>query len=413
MSSSAFMRGVHAPEIQALISGFTRPLTTNNTPAPTDITGIIFVYTNPVITWRLPIQELTSKLNSDFTTISGPELNINEYKFNLKLKRSRNNLYFGAWYQCNEVIQQAIHSYFQSSFNAQIANKIIESFNFIIIDEEFDDVQLILHDISDPTYSCILEHIESELRSSLLLIPFGNVNNAINNIKQNILRIISLYNPGSGNASEAISFIFRIRVYCHETGMEFKKLYQFDTHQVCEKGAEMYWRNKYNNFKDHRLGFEDVIRDKEQLTFDCYVELINDTDREHDLEQDLSYEVVIGEELKDTLINMQHGDHMYLDANLEENERFGIFIGCYYGQYNVFLQQLYPNKGNKDNPMETSIKSVTLTVDDVEYGKLADIKFNEEDDIVLIGKFGTYVWVRRDDEQEHYPILKVNIRGIE
>lgn len=274
-NSYSFMQGIDQSTVEILVAGFLRDIPANKKPAPTDMIGVVNLYYNPIISWRIPVNDITDRLSTDFTTLTGPEFSIKGYKFILKLKRSRNNLYYGAWYECNGIIQQRLHSYFQSSFNTQIADKIIESFNFIITDEEFDDVQLILHDMSDPTYSCILEHIENELRSSLLLIAYGNVNVSINNIKQNIIRILSLYGE---DGQERTQFIIRMRVYCHETNMEYRKLYKFDTNQVCERGAEMYWRSKYNNFKDFRLGFDDVIKDKENLTYDLYMEIIDGMD---------------------------------------------------------------------------------------------------------------------------------------
>ena len=119
----SFLQGIQEPIQKKLICGILR----NSSPTkhfPIDIVSIIIDYYNEEATWKIPMHQIISKLNEDLTTIDGPQLIITDYKFTLKLKRSRNNLYFGAWYQSNHIIEKSLHNYFNSTFDSQTANKI-------------------------------------------------------------------------------------------------------------------------------------------------------------------------------------------------------------------------------------------------------------------------------------------------
>lgn len=402
-----------------LISGFVRSHFQSNrkNQFPLDLLSIIINFYNEIISWKIPINKLKESLsNVDFKTFNGPELVIFDYKFMLKLKLSRNKLYFGLWYQKNNVIENALYSYFASNINPQTANKIVESFNYITTEEEFDEIQLIIHDISDPTYSCILEHIEDELKDDPLLIL---TNEQIINIKYNITRIMNEHKPTNSSQD---SFLFRIRYHCIENDMEFRKLYRFDINQISEKGAEMHWRSKYNNYKDVSLEYHQFINNKENLTFNFYVDVIhNFSDQDKDIysnddEKDFHVTWSIDNTTRDKLIKMQHGDHLYLCNNFyTKNGKFTMFVGYYYGEYNLFLQQLYPNMMRDKNQdiMITEIKKIILKINHTQR-KLNNIRFDAENDIVLIAKISGKEWINDDDDDENKKksVVYLNIIGI-
>ena len=138
-----------------------------------------------------------------------------------------------------------MYDYSSVTYDFPTANKIVEEFRYIINLVDYDELPLDIDDLDR-----ILEYIEDELRDDALLIL---TNGQIMNIRQNIIRIIFEHNPTN---SMADSFMFRVRYYCIENDIEFRKLYRFNTNQLKERGAEMHWRDKCNNFKDYRLDFE-------------------------------------------------------------------------------------------------------------------------------------------------------------
>ena len=200
--------------------------------------------------------------------------------------------------------------------------------------------------------------------------------------------------------------------------MEFRKLYRFDTNQVTEKGAEMHWRHKYNNYKDTSLDFTKFIKDKDKLTFKCYVDVINfseinSLDEEGD--KQLNKQWVIDEYMKTKLMGMQHGDHLYLHDNFGRNERFAVFVGYYHGVYNIFLQQLFPNMihKNDDNKdvMVTEIDRVIFKVGGIEYGKVLNIRLSAGDDIVLSAKMWGREWMADNGDKKEL-IFEIDLSGI-
>ena len=92
------MQGLDKTTAEIIASGYLWEILGDNH-APTDITGLCINYFYAVIFWKVPMHQITSTLSTDFTTLNGPEFRINNHRFVLKAKRSRNNLYFGAWYQ--------------------------------------------------------------------------------------------------------------------------------------------------------------------------------------------------------------------------------------------------------------------------------------------------------------------------
>lgn len=413
-----------------LIFGFYRAVCTKHEVPIKDIYGIIHLYYTDVITWRLPKSEINNKLNEDFTTIYGPEYYVNGYKFIFKAKRSRGNLYLGAWYQCNEVIQTAIHAHFESEYSTPIADKIVKSFNFIITEEEFDDLPLILHDMSAPEYSCILEHVEEALRDSLLLSSYGNINTSINYIKKNIIRISSLYNPDidpktQSSGPEARSFFFNLFFNENETGRHFSKLYRFDTHQVQEKGAEVHWRNKYNGNEDYDLDFNSFIQDIEQLYITAQIKIIDPKYLQDDAQQEDKYAkneyTIEGLLESDKICNMREGQHIDLVNQrylfYDPKEEFGIRIYMRFGQYSIFLFPKFINhRKRKENKgyMDFEIDEIVMEVDGIQYGKNVNVKINEEDNVFLIGKFGTHVFLKDGGDVGEYEsrTIIVSLKGI-
>ena len=196
--------------------------------------------------------------------------------------------------------------------------------------------------------------------------------------------------------------------------MEFRKLYRFSRHQVAEKGAQMFWRNKYNNFKDYALDFAEYIKDKEELTLNCYIEIIDPDEFANavageEMEEDMDKSWVIDEAYRDKLNGMKHGDHVYWYENFGKHDRFTLLIGYYHGVYNIFLLQLFPNVRSRtlrDDIMVTEIESVLLRINDIEYSRTENVRLDQEDDICLCGKIGGHVWANGD-------LMNVRIKRIQ
>ena len=410
---SLFLTEQDQRRVDLIVNGYIRKISsviTNRIIIPQDVIGICIIYFIDGVQWKIPISTLTSALHKDFTTLTGPDFYINGYKFILKAKRSKDKLYFGAWYQCDETIQQALYTQFSTAYDINVANKIIESFNFIIKDEEFDDVQLILHDMSDPTYSCILEHVESELRSSLLLIAYGNIITSINNINQNIIRILTTFNPGP-------KFIFRARFTLEEMQMEFRRLYRFNTHQVTEKPAEMCYRNKNNDFRDTALDYDRMVKNKTELTLNCHIDILEPdserfANRDNNVDQDLRISYVIEKALRDRIYDMNPGERVYLPLNYGKHERFCIFVEHQQGQHWFVLQQLFPNLQRRHHVMVTEIGQVKVEINGTRYSKLSNVRFDQEDDVIIISKVERHIW-RKIANDNYEWILRIDLNAIQ
>lgn len=367
---------------------------------PVDLIPIINDFYNDEISWTIPVKQIKSQLTSDFTTIIGPEQIINGYHFVMKLKRSRDNLYFGIWYQNNKKIENTLRSEIEAAYDTDTANKAIEAFNFITEDEEFDDIPLIIHDMEDPTYSCILEHVEQSLENDATLILR---NDQIADITQKIKQIIHNFNP---TKSIQDSFIFRVRYECVQVPMTFCKLYRFDTNQVLEKGAELHWRHKYNNYKDISLNFNKLIKNQNKLTFKCRVDILeqfHDESEERKTEQEHILTWTVKQDKKKKLKEMKHGDYLYLFE--EKTSMFGVFVGRYHMLYQIFLQRLYPNMQQIDDGidiMDTEITSAIFKINDVQYGKTMtnSNKFDAEDDIIIVGKIYGQDWIDLEKDKD-------------
>ena len=118
---------------------------------PSDIICLITLFSNELNRWKISSKELKTKLYEDYTTIEGALINIKGHKFITKLKRSRDRLYFGLWYQGTGAVYDRMRQTFTSAYNEAISNTIVNAFGDVVIEEEFDDIQLILHDFEDLT----------------------------------------------------------------------------------------------------------------------------------------------------------------------------------------------------------------------------------------------------------------------
>ena len=77
-----------------------------------------------------------------------------------------------------------------------------------------------------------------------------------NQIKIVIKQILSEY---SAHKSSVEYITFRVRYFCPEMGIEFKKLFKFNKHEIAEKAAGWQWRSQWNQYKDHNLDFDKFI----------------------------------------------------------------------------------------------------------------------------------------------------------
>ena len=117
-----------------------------NTNIPNDIMRLIVLFSNEENNqWIISVKEIKTKLLEHFSIIEEPVIKINEYKFILKLKKICHRLHFGSWYQGMDEIVTRLRQHFKIAFTESIADEIVQSFQFVIDEEQLDDIDLIHH----------------------------------------------------------------------------------------------------------------------------------------------------------------------------------------------------------------------------------------------------------------------------
>jgi len=296
------------------------------------IIGTYYIHSSSFVTaqWQISTEDIKFS-NKD---IKGPELNINNYKFILKLRRAAGGLYFGIWYRGSDKIQETLHRHFSQKYNKRIANKIVESFNHNIKGQESDDI---LFDLDDANESCILAHIETELMEEELL-----AHHQIPRMQQDIIDIV-------GNQ---ISFMVNYDVTINNT-IQFRKLDVFNTIQQMQQKVE-----------------RAINENDSMITMDMELEVFDDEYYADGYQnQEVKQEWEIQAALRDKIMKIKQGEVIYLD----NFSLFAIFINKDNGLYNVHLQQYKPNFENALNPMAIYIYDIRFEVNNKQIVKLQDL----------------------------------------